>query len=665
MPDSKIDFAKFYIEQDSQKSNVYFAAAQAATVYYKILPGKVVYKTSRLKIMAALAVFLVMAVSFAAALSFYQKEIFSASADNSAAIKDGYDNILSAQKALAEFHVKQAFFDFNAAYRSFQPVRGDVSYLSALTFRASEYLPFASSLSGGKEKTELESDIAQAGMAIAKSVEPLLKAAQFSDQSLGDALSTAPGEMKNALEILKNTQKKLENSGESAFSEIAARLENVSGEFSYLIPRVDLAAWALGVDRPKTFLVAVENTGQARATGGVITSVGAITTEHGNVTKIFFDDVYNIDGQLQVKIIPPAPVQNIDTVWSLHNANWFLDFPTSAQKIAYFYQKSQGAYPDGVIVVNEKALEKFLELTGPVELLKYDLTIDGDNFKQMTALRTGDDKMSNQAKRVFNDFASAIFEKLFALPDDKVDDFLRLIQENTASKDILVWLGDEKYERVILDARWGGEVPNAPDADYLSVAVTDLNEADAGAPITQNISKQTEITNRGEVINDVTVERKYRGDELLVGKPDKAAPEYVRLYAPSGSELISSSGASAEKSSTSPEYAKDEFKTDKDVAFSEQTLRVDPESGTQIFQESGKTVFGAWIKVSRGAPAVLTFKYKLPFLVKSSDRVSFVFQKQPGVESKLNFRVFHNENPDPVFSYDDDFSKDLFFDVPK
>ena len=327
-------------------------------------------------------------------------------------------------------------------------------------------------------------------------------------------------------------------------------------------------------------------------------------------------------------------------------------------------RKSQGVFPDGVIVVNEKALEKFLKLTGPIDLLKYDLTIDNDNFNYLTAFNVGGEKRANQAKRVFNDTASMIFEKLASLSENKIEDLLKIAKENSLNKDMLIWLNEEKYESIVVGANWGGEVlAGAPDSDYLSVVATDLSEMGDNSPVARSISKQTEITDRGEVISTVTVERKHSGDELPNGKQKKEIFEYVRLYVPDGSEFISANGAFATITKNGVDYTKGEFKTDQDVVFSERALRVDPESGVQIFQESGKTVFGVWIMVSSGDPASIVFKYKLPFLVKHQDDLSFIFQKQPGVDSGLHFRVFGSGRADDVFAYDGNFSTDLFFNA--
>lgn len=673
------EFSRFYLEQDSQKSNVYFASVRGApadpnaTLYYKVLSGKVVYKKSRFKTAISLAVLLMIVSSFSALFIFSSHKVFVAS-DHNAPIKMGFDNILSAQKALAELRVNRAFFDFHAAYQSFQSIQVDNSYLSGLALSFAEYFPFMVPSGGDKEKIELELDIARAGMAITKSVEPILKifrgftprriSGEDTDQSLDSAFPVALSEMRSAQGALNDIQKKLENSGEDSFLGVASRLHGVSDSFSGLISAVDFVGWALGIDHQRNFVVVVQNTGRSGATGGAITSVGLITIEGGYITKTSFDDVYNIDGQLQMKVIPPVPIQKVDTVWGLHNANWFLDFPTSAKKIAYFYQKSQGISPDGVIAINDNALKSLLKLIGPIDLLKYDLTIDNDNFNHLTALNIADEKRASQAKRVFNDVASSIFEKSISLPENKMENLLSVIKENTSNKDMLVWVNEEKYESIVTGAHWGGEIlAGSPDSDYLAVVATDINEAGSGFTKALNINKQTEITDRGEAINVVAVERKRLENELPVGKEKKEAFEYIRLYVPDGSELISASGMVVPVAKISIDYAKGEFKTDQDVVFSEQVSRIDPESGTRIFRESGKTVFGAWLNVSSGDQAIAIFKYKLPFLVKRQDDLNFIFQKQPGVDARLDFKAFKSEGSENIFSYNGNFSTDLFFNA--
>ena len=652
------DFVSFYLEQEGQKSNVYYASArQSATVYYKILPGKVIYRKTGLKIAATLAGICLILVSAGMFLIVSGNQA-RLSAESGALIENGYEEILSAQKALAELQLGRSFFGFNSAYQNFNATRSKTSSFSALALSAAQYWPFSFFAGIDGVDSGFKDKLARVGLEAADSAGLFLKALQ-EKEIVG--MPAALEEIKNAQKNLKEAKEKLASANEPSFSGAVSQLSEVVAQFDYIIPRLELGVWASGIDRSKTFLVVVQNTVQARATGGAITSVGAITFENGRISKIFFDDVYNIDGQLQTKVIPPKPIQKIDTVWSLHNANWFLDFPTSAGKIAYFYQKSQGARPDGVIALNEKVLLKFLEITGPIELLKYDLIVDENNFSHLTAFNILDEKRVSQAKRVFNDFASALFSKLASLPEEKVAEFFDSVKESAVKKDALLWLNDEKHERVVSEAGWGGGVPPVKGDDYFSVGASNMSGVSNGFSAEQSIAKETEISENGEIVNTARVERKYISNGLPEKSSSESVPEYWRFYVPIGSELISASGFTLPESTPAIDYSADGFKTDDDVALSEKATRADSDANTQIFQESGKTVFGGWVSVSSGYPTLVTVKYKLSFSVEARDEINFVFQKQPGVESGLDFKVRRAGEAESTSMYKGDFSEDRRF----
>src|SRR5229473_1393435 len=50
-----------------------------------------------------------------------------------------------------------------------------------------------------------------------------------------------------------------------------------------------------GIDRPKTYLILVENEDELRATGGYITAAGTATVHYGRITNLAIEDVFAID----------------------------------------------------------------------------------------------------------------------------------------------------------------------------------------------------------------------------------------------------------------------------------------------------------------------------------------------------------------------------------
>ena len=172
----------------------------------------------------------------------------------------------------------------------------------------------------------------------------------------------------------------------------------------------------LGYNGPRKYLFLFENNQEMRPTGGFIGSYGILDIGNGRVKKLFVDDIYNPDGQLKARVIPPAPIQKMSAVWTMHDANWFPDFPTSAEKVAWFYEKTGGPTVDGVIAITPELLQDLLKVTGPIDMPEYGKTIDADNFTEVTQqeVEVDYDKDLNQPKKFVADLTPKILDKVMS-----------------------------------------------------------------------------------------------------------------------------------------------------------------------------------------------------------------------------------------------------------
>ena len=53
--------------------------------------------------------------------------------------------------------------------------------------------------------------------------------------------------------------------------------------------------------------------------------------------------------------------------WYFWDANWWADWPTSANKLMWFYEKSNGPTVDGVVSFTPTVMEELLKIIGPIE----------------------------------------------------------------------------------------------------------------------------------------------------------------------------------------------------------------------------------------------------------------------------------------------------------
>ena len=396
-----------------------------------------------------------------------------------------------------------------------------------------------------------------------------------------------------------------------------------------------IIAEALGESRPQKYLLIFQNNQEMRATGGFIGTYGILDIKEGKIKNLFIDGVYNADGQLLEKIIPPEPIKKISASWSMHDANWFPDWPTSASKIVSFYEKTGGATPDGVISFTPTAIEKILDVTGPIEMPEYNLVINSGNFIETIQWQTekGYDKKLNQPKKILADFAPKLLNKISNLETKKMFEILRALEEALEEKHILIFSFDPKIQNFITEKGWAGQVLKT-DKDYLSVINSNINGYKTDGVIDERIEHLSEIQPDGTIIDTVIITRRHNGGNNVYDWYNKVNCDWMRVYVPQGSELLEAQGHTIEKIQTLKEGSDyPYFEKDPLVSEIEATMIVDEDSGTKIFQESGKTVFANWVFVSPGETVTVVYKYKLPFKIDFSqpaDSWSLLVQKQSG-----------------------------------
>jgi hypothetical protein len=146
----------------------------------------------------------------------------------------------------------------------------------------------------------------------------------------------------------------------------------------------------------------------------------------------------------------------------------------------------------------------------------------------------------------------------------------------------------------------------------------------------------------------VTVTRRHNGGYTDQEWWNHVNADYMRVYVPRGSRLLSVEGQTREINDPPLDYDALGFKRDPDVDAQEKNMVIDQETGTRIYEESGKTVFGNWVYVSPQETATVKYTYVLPFKVRpgssenGDDSYSVTYQKQSGsVGSHLESHILY------------------------
>lgn len=557
----------------------------------------------------------------------------------------GVKNLSLAIEAIRSGEKDTSIRAFDAAYRSFSSAWEELGVFQSDLFDSLRFVPGLSSAASGKNLIEAGRHISAAGKSLATasgafsfSSSPLDR----SNQSFLDMLSLASGSLAKALPDLraadesfaKVNENDLPEEKQSAFllaREKLSMLVSVSEEF---LERERLFQELLGANGPRKYLFLFQNNHEIRPTGGFIGSYGLLDMKNGEIREFFVDGIFNPDGQLKVNIVPPQPIQKVSAGWSLHDSNWFPDFPASAKKAAYFYEKTGGPTVDGVIAITPEVTRDLLRIFGPVEMKEYGVTIDADNFVSVVQeeVEVHYDREENRPKKILSDLAPILLDRIFATRDPatlfRVADVL---SENLSERHILLFLKNAEGMELLDRFGWSGRMLSS-EKDYLSVVNTNINGYKTDGVIEESIEHTAKIREDGSVVDTVRIARKHTGGRTPYEWWNKVNADYLRVYVPKGSKLLSAKGYTRETVKPPLDYKALGFREDSDVVNEERLVSIDPETGTRIGEEFGKTVFGNWTYVSPGETMTLEYEYLLPFRVIEDGKISYasLYQKQSG-----------------------------------
>jgi hypothetical protein len=385
----------------------------------------------------------------------------------------------------------------------------------------------------------------------------------------------------------------------------------------------------LGLSRDKRYLLVFQNNAELRASGGFLGSYALLDLSAGQIRNLEVPagGSYDTAGGLSVLMAAPQPLWLVNPLWHFWDANWWPDWPKTAQNLMWFYGKSGGPSVDGVISVTPTVVERLLEITGPIDLTsEYGVTITADNFwdtvqrvtEQPNLVKTHPEAVvglpttaANKPKKIIGDLMTKILAVLpQKLNQENLLKIMQIWEQDMSEKQILLYFTDPNLEAGARQHNWAGAIATSTQ-DYLSVINTNIAGQKSDRLMAEKIDEVSTVSPTGAIINTVQITRTHTGQKNapLTGVRNV---DWLRVYVPAGSELLSASGFT----SPDPQYLKNQpdpsWETSPLLA-AEDAAQIDPTSGTKIYLDSGKTVFANWVMVDPGQTVVITLKYLLPF----------------------------------------------------
>ncbi len=556
----------------------------------------------------------------------------------------GVISLTEASKSLKEKNVSQAQIHFKEALQSFDQIQSDLDDTGLLLSGILKIIPQRKDADRLTQSAKLVAEVGQSFAMLQSQFGNIKLSAQgiSGAGNNGENLEYAITELKrinskiqSAVDLLEKVDPYiLPESKRSLLVGVQSQLAYVKSNLNTTGEIIDLLSnLLLG---QKEILIMFQNNNELRATGGFLGTFGSMKISNGIINKLHISSIYDLDGQLQEVINPPRPMYAVNDRWFLRDSNWFADFPTTAKKITQFYEKEGGSTPDMVVALTPTIVTDLLEITGPVTVPNYKITLTSKNFIELTQLETSVkyDKNLNKPKQFLADFFPLFLQKLSEMEGGKTMQVLQVFHKNLRNKEILLYSNNENLQEKFKEFQWAGEIlPN--DRDYLSIVSSNLGGTKTDIHLIHEVNLNSEILQTGEVVNTLTFTRK----NPLPKKSGFENKSFIRFMVPEGSKLISAEGFSP---SILPASIKSKGGPDHDVKNWENGLVQDIGTETLIGTEGGKTFFGNWLVTEGGEQKTITLKYKLPFLLNSIDKHSLLFQRQPGVPPyQITYQLKH------------------------
>ncbi len=406
---------------------------------------------------------------------------------------------------------------------------------------------------------------------------------------------------------------------EGAFTKAQEQLNQLRGIIDNLIKIEDLYLTLFTGE--KTYLLVFQNYDETRATGGFLGTYGTLKTTHGSIRDLKIESIYNLDGQITTNIAAPGPFQPEIKKWGIRDSNWFVDFPTSAEKLLYFYEKGKET-ANGVLALTPRTFVELLQVTGPIEMADYGVILTAENFQDVVQFKTSVDydKTLNQPKKFLSDFAPILLNRLSELDKNQWIQVMGIIAGNLSNRNIQMYTTNPDAQKQIDDMGFSGKVQDT-DYDYLYINNSNLGGTKTDLEISQKATLASKILSDGSVINTLQIIRANNSNENN--------RNYLRVLVPEESSFVSAVGFDQY------DFYKSEaldMRTDSDLsAWDIGEIR----SNAFVHEESGKAEFSGWVNTEAQGSKTVTLTYILPFkiTVNAFDGVhaySLLVQKQPG-----------------------------------
>lgn len=408
----------------------------------------------------------------------------------------------------------------------------------------------------------------------------------------------------------------------------------------------------LNTKEEKRIVILFENPGELRPAGGFTGSYAETIWNNNGLVEIKIWDIYDPDGQLDAKIVPPKELQGLTENFGARDANWFFDFKNSAKKTLELLEKSKiynekAITFEGAIAVNINVLKSVLESTDDINLEEYNLKVNAKNFLDILQkeVEAGKDKLNNKPKKIIKVLFEKIIDSLKNLDNTKKEYLAFKIQDHIKNKDIMFYAKNFEIQSYLENLNIAGrvyEIPSRFNGDYLGITSSNIAGGKSDAVTNQKIKLESKISSNGRINNFLTIEKTHNGknsDDYWYQKTNKSI---IKTYLPRNSKFTYIKGNDIIPKIPESDYVNMNFVEDSELKNLEESKETKKESQIINLKESDKNVFEFWMNTPKGKTKKIELEYENLEGVtfpQNESLFEFVFDKQSGANTSFEYLI--------------------------
>jgi hypothetical protein len=304
----------------------------------------------------------------------------------------------------------------------------------------------------------------------------------------------------------------------------------------------------LGGNSARTYLIEQVNPAELRAGGGYIGSYSLLSADQGAIKIIKGGGIETVDypranvGQPGYVEPPKTSIEFYkEKGWVLGDSNFFPDFPSNARAAEMFAEKELGMKPDGVISIDPEAVAYLLQVTGPLAIPDYKVTVQSATFAEEVFRQQSQGNADFATKKHFlTAAAEAIVQSLSGLKADRMATLVQTLNQAVATRHLQVYFNHSQVQTQMTSFGWTGILKPTAGTEFLAEVESNFGGSKSNHFLQRSYDVQLSTVGKN-LHHQVTVSMKNSTPAGLEGG-NRAYRFYVRLYVPASATGLSVSG---------------------------------------------------------------------------------------------------------------------------